>query len=490
MGLNVFFAKNLSDNLDAQEFIASILQSAREGHLCLKSATSPQLPPSVMGEENAPLVKDQDRYYLQKNWVLETYLLEQVARLRKQTNSSNELFLRELEKEEKLSNDQKEAVKQLYFHSFSILCGGPGTGKTHTAACFVRLLLSTSKNLKIILAAPTGKAALHLQTTLFAKTGIECEAKTLHRLLRLKPGETRLFSQKRIDADFVIVDESSMMDISILSHLLGAIGDQTRLLLMGDPHQLPPVEIGGVFAELAELYGVFLHKCMRTEDLLLQQSARAIMQGDEESFFSSVCVTEEFDETLVDRLYEKIKPTFSSAPIDPVEFMQKRGKFACLNALRQGPFGLEVLNRKILEKMEKECPDGFFWACPIMVNANMATINLYNGSCGVIIGQKNRKIHLSSGTAFFSETGNLSRLPPFELSFVLSIHKSQGSEFEEVLAIFPEGSESFGKEALYTAATRAKKHWEIIGKKEILQKILSKKSVSVSGFKDRCVNFF
>src|SRR5207237_1363956 len=161
---------------------------------------------------------------------------------------------------------------------------------------------SCSKPIKIILAAPTGKAALHLQSTILSKTGIECEAKTLHRLLRLKPGEMNLFSLSRIDADFVIVDESSMMDVSFLAHLFG----------------------------------------------------------------SSVQVTDGFDDTLIDQIYEKIKPTFSPTPIDPNEFMQKNGKFACLNALRQGPFGLEVLNRKILEKMDRVCPDGFFWAIPIM----------------------------------------------------------------------------------------------------------------------------
>lgn len=490
--LNKFFAKNLlglAGTPEKEEFISSIFQSAREGHLCYKASSAPSLPAIAIEEgktlsPNTPLVRDSDRYYLQKNWVYETYLLEQVERLRSiQVPSDEPLFSKQLALEDKLSSEQKEIAKHLFLHPFSVLCGGPGTGKTHTAACFVRLLLScSSNNFKILLSAPTGKAALHLQSSLFAKTGIQCEAKTLHRLLRLKPGETRLFSKKRIDADLIIVDESSMMDVAILAHLLESVGDQTRLILMGDPQQLPPVEIGGVFSDLAELYGVFLRKCMRTEDPLLQQAASAIIQGDEESFFSSVSVQDRFDDTLVDYLYEKIQPTMSPDKIDPANL---NTKLACLDALRQGPFGLEELNRKILEKMERNCPEGWWWAVPIMVNANLATLNLYNGSTGVLIGQKNKRMNLSLGTAYFPETGALINPPPFELSFVLSIHKSQGSEFDEVIALFPEGSDSFGKEALYTAATRAKKRWEVIGKKEILQKILSKNCVRMSGFKER-----
>lgn len=465
--LNKFFAKTLIG--EHEEFVSSIVQSAREGHLCLKAPCGPTI--------NSPLiVKDQSRYYLQKNWVYETHILEQVKRLRERKMPN--IFSQALALEENLSPEQKTVIEHLLSNPFSVLCGGPGTGKTHTAAYFVKLLGAS----KIILTAPTGKAALHLQSSLFAKTGIQCESKTLHRLLRLKPGETRLFSKKRIDADVIIVDESSMMDVSILAHLLEAVGDHTRLILMGDPEQLPPVEIGGIFSDLAELYGVFLRKCMRTEEPLLQQSASAIIRGDEEGFFSSVSVQDRFDDTLIDYLYEKIQPTMSLHKIEKFTT-----NIACLDALRQGPFGLEELNRKILEKMEKNCPDLWWWAVPIMVNANLPNLNLYNGSTGFLIGQKNKRMNLSLGTAFFPETGELINVPPFELSFVLSIHKSQGSEYDEVIAIFPEGSDSFGKEALYTAATRAKKRWEVIGKKEILQKILSKNSSRVSGFKERSI---
>ncbi len=455
--LNKFFARNSTNG----ELASSVLQSAREGNLCLKVPSNPEAPNGI--------IKDQDRYYLQKDWVYETHIVENVNRLRKIAPTLDERFLHDIDNDNLLSLEQKKVAKQLNENAFSILCGGPGTGKTHTAARFAKHFGAG----KIILSAPTGLAALHLQS----KIGLYCEAMTLHRLLRLKPGETNLFSKKRIDADLVIVDEASMMDVTLFAHLIGAIGDHTRLILMGDPNQLPPIDVGSVFADLAELYGIYLQKCMRTEDPLLQQTALAILSGDEEQFFTSVTWREKIE---IDYIYEWIHPIISPHKKEP-----PIAKVACLNALRQGPLGLDALNRQILEKMGQRCPDGWWWTVPIMVNTNLPAMNLFNGTTGFLIGQKNKRINLLTGTAIFPEIGELKQIPPYDLAFVMSIHKSQGSEYDQVLALFPEGAETFGKESLYTAATRAKKRFEVIGNKQVITQMLSKKCQRCSGLIER-----
>jgi exodeoxyribonuclease V alpha subunit len=240
------------------------------------------------------------------------------------------------------------------------------------------------------------------------------------------------------------------------------------------PHQVPPVDGGRIFHEWTKLFGKKLSLCRRTDNLQLQENGAAILRGDVDCFFASVDWEETFSQDWLDRLYEQINPLISEDPIDPDHCFTQFTQFRVLNALRQGSFGVDALNQEIFRRMEKKCPEGWWWAVPILSTANLPAINLSNGSFGVIIGRKKGRIDLSKGSAYFEEhRGEKSpRLPSYELSFLLSVHKSQGSEFNEVLAIFPDGSESFGKEILYTAATRAKLRWKGMGPKKVIAQLL------------------
>ncbi len=475
------------------DFVVAVLKSAKEGHLCLRGERPQDLPEGLLEEGNTlfpktPLVFEKDRTYLQRNWVYETYLLEQVARLNQRKGSLLEGSLDAvIEQEHQLNEDQKRVVRHLFMHPFAIVSGGPGTGKTHTASIFVRLLAHRSeKRLRIIFTAPTGKAALHLQTAASRHLPSEVThaALTLHRLLNIKPGETNLLTKRKVDADLVIVDEASMMDISLMAHLLGSIGEETRLVLLGDPNQLPPVEQTSLFPECNDLFGMKLTRSMRTEESLLHSAFDAILRGDESLFFDSVQMAD-FDEDLIDRLYAKLTPLMTKDPIDPAPLLLKERPLCLLNSLRQGPFGLEAVNRRILEKMDRDCKDGWWWMVPILVTANLPHLNLYNGTSGILIGQKKGQMRLDQGIAYFAGMEPFQDPPPYEVSFCLSIHKSQGSEFDEVVVLLPDGSESFGREALYTAATRAKKRWEIVGKKEIVTKLLASRARKETGFLER-----
>ncbi len=281
----------------------------------------------------------------------------------------------------------------------------------------------------------------------------------------------------------MIVDEASMLDVPLLAQLLESIGNGTRLVLMGDPDQLPPIEAGSIFAEMAELFGVRLQTPMRTDDTALHALAEKVNRG--EPIDRSYLLNCPFDRFLAEKLYERISPRLSSEELDPVQLLKELDQFRVLGALRQGPFGIDALNGQIVREMGLRVKAGQWWAIPIMITNNDPQQDLYNGSCGILIGKSRGGVRLQEGTAYFPQPIPYKKLPPFETAFCLSIHKSQGSEFEKVLALFPQGSENFGREAFYTAVTRAKKQVEIITEEAVMNAMLLKRSVKSSGFNER-----
>ena len=495
--LEEFISNRLSSNEESQNLIKEILLTYRKGQLFYES----EKDFGAQNEQKPSFIRQKDhRYYVQKYDLFETVLVNELNRLKNLQPSSiyqKSVFEQLIAKEALLTDEQKLVMHEFFNKAFGVLCGGPGTGKTFTASMFIKFLtnsidLEKKKRFKIILSAPTGKAALHLQSYLAARGNlpsfVEYEAMTLHRMLKVRAGFCQVFAKKRIDADLVIIDEASMIDISMMVQLLESIGSDTKIIIMGDPNQLPPVEMSGVFADLAKLFGCFLTKCMRTQEPTLVGSAKAILAGDLSALKNFVEISDRFDANLIDFLFSKSQFQIAADPINVKSFFANLSSFKILNAMRQGPYGLDSLNKQILQKIDQLCPKNHFWAVPILVTQNLAHLNLFNGTFGILTGQKKNKIDITTAEAYFLETNLVPHVnpPTFELSFILSIHKSQGSEFDEVLALFPEGSENFGKEALYTAATRARKKWSIIANPVVLEQMMQKKQTNISAL----VNYF
>ncbi|MCH9608465.1 MAG: RecBCD enzyme subunit RecD [Chlamydiales bacterium] len=401
-------------------FLGYLLNITRAGHLCAYIKED-QLFPS-WGELDVELIEQAktlpelpivvrrgNRWYLKRSFDAEELFHTHVKRL-----FGKKVEPIPFEKQEELNEEQQAAVSHALSHALTLVCGGPGTGKTFTAASLIQHFPGS-----VVVAAPTGKAAANLRAAL-----PNCNVKTVHALLR-----------EKIEAELVVIDEGSMIDAERMAKLFAAIPH--RLVLFGDPNQLPPVEAGSLFADLAEKGCIELTQCLRAELQEIIDLAEAVKCGKE-------------------------IPYQPLPPFDEVIEMVRKRESAVLTPLRKGLYGSDSLNQSAYRGEAR---------VPIMVMCNDRQIDLYNGDVGYLEGESahfgKRKVarHL---------------LPPFTYAYALSVHKSQGSEYDNVVLLLPQGSERFGREMLYTAVTRAKKHVTIFAAEGVVEKILSTQTKRLS----------
>jgi exodeoxyribonuclease V alpha subunit len=414
-----------------KELLMRLMAASRRGSLCIQGG-------EAVLKDSPLIVQNQGRIYIQRNWALETAIVEHLSRHLKRVPSPP-LDLEKISLSPQLSPSQVKAVHHALSSPFTIITGGPGTGKTFVA----RELIRSASPLRVKVAAPTGKAAERL----------DLQALTLHGLLGLRPGRTRLFDERKIAADLILIDEASMIDASLFAHLFRAIPEGARLVLIGDADQLPPVGGGSLFSEMATLFSTRLEGCHRTEDLKLYQLYEAARIGDARALLS---ILEPFPKELFDWIARELALSPALRVICP---------------LRKGPFGVDAINAELMKRHPKGKP------LPILITKNDAELKIYNGMTGVLNGSE---VRLDDGREF-----QIHQLPGYEMAFALSVHKSQGSEFEEVLCLLPPGSEEFGREALYTALTRAKKKIRLVGEREVIEKMLTTRFLPESGFQER-----
>lgn len=571
--------------------------------------------PSIIGtgEGNTPLVYDQtlQRLYLRRYWDYQQTVNQEITRMVLAVRSSlpddviatiKQLFSSDtkLQSETKSLSEidwQKIACALSLRSQFSIISGGPGTGKTTTLTKLLVVLiqLETASRretapIKILLAAPTGKAAARVGESIrHALARLEDDyssdfmrrfmpsmpnkAMTLHRLLGSRPN-TRAYkynSRNKLIADIVIVDEASMIDLEMMAALLDALPKQVRLILLGDRDQLSSVEPGSVLGDLCHGAGPYalgteayqwvkqyaidttlvspdikawvdnyenrsleneipIYSLYNQQTIVLQKSyrfkarsgigelasaintgnyseVRALLTTKISSYpdLQAVTIAEENTSDIHGRLEELKKIIVEKNPKGWVGYqsylqlinnksdylslddwaeqvLKSFNRFRVLTTLRKGFFGVEGLNQQIEHWLGSADKQDELWyqGRPVMVTRNDYGLNLMNGDIGVTLKTHEGKLRVAFPSNDPESNNKIQwvspmRLPEVETAYAMTVHKSQGSEFEHVLLIMPDKpSQVLNKQLVYTGVTRAKETFTLIeSQSEVLRQAVT-----------------
>ncbi|WP_313035651.1 exodeoxyribonuclease V subunit alpha [Acinetobacter sp.] len=554
---------------NTSDIIQQILESIQQGDSCI-SATRQQadtLHDLVVPAENiqdnrqdqvAPFVFDRQHLYLYRYWALENSLAQQVARLKQQTIPAVDLSAYP----DLLTDEyQVQALKMVAKQALNIITGGPGTGKTYTLARIIAVLNQAMPNIRIAMAAPTGKAAQRMKEALQNSLNdkklqdlVTDELKqlnpiTIHRLLGLGTGsQPRFHAKQPLPYDVIVVDEASMLDLSLANMLLSAVPDQARLILLGDADQLAAVDVGAVLADLQQVpdlaenrvhlvnsrrfeAGALIGKmaqfiqtqqAVQTSAALLEQfkqqvvapseihavALQAEMQDQIQLEYLLAQLSRQFDRTayydklmLGYRAYIDALKSYLTAD-EPELWVTQVVKifddYRILAAIRHGAFGLNQLNQQIeqrlLEALSLQMSKQGDWYVgrPVMMTYNDYQLGLSNGDIGICFkrnrdGQSQFEVYFPS----LEKWVPANRLPKsIETAFVLTIHKSQGSEFTHTAVVLDEAAKNLlSKELLYTAITRAKKVVSVLADPEAFVQALTIKTIRKSGVLDKVNSF-
>jgi len=585
--LDVSFAQlmcRLSDNESNELAMAAALAShaTANGHVCLdlnseagkkiylhEDAQSVKLPDykewvtvlsdaPVLGHpgEYRPLILDEvGRLYLYRYWKYEQDLAQSLYKKVGVVNQSvdetqlrdglNQLFSTTSEQ----PNWQKVAAAAAVLNQFSVISGGPGTGKTSTVIRILALLRQQPNglNLNIALAAPTGKAAARMQEAIHQakqqlpvdesiRDAIPEQATTLHRLLGASMDSIYFRHNKEnpLPIDVLILDEASMVDVALMAKLMWALPEKARLIMLGDKDQLSSVEAGAVLADicgkqqafsdgfrakLKSLIGDALPSqketvlSMADSILLLRQSyrftdtsgigllAKSVNQGDDQQVLSllndkalpDIALYADYDsiaEKAADSYQRYLECLKGEESIDDV--FTAFNSFRVLCAIRGGPYGVVTLNQKIESALAArsliDAGNDYYVGRPIMVTRNDHGLRLYNGDVGLLLPDPECDGLLR---ACFQCSDGVTRkiapvsLPEHETVYAMTVHKSQGSEFEQVLLVLPEEDNPLlSRELVYTGITRAKIRFELYAGNEILLAAVQRKLSRTTGLQD------
>ena len=446
-----------------------------------------------------------------------------------------------------LNPEQKEALRAAAENRFTVITGGPGTGKTTTVCAILRALLKvhadwTEKD--IALAAPTGRAAQRMSEAILDQcAGLKderivhvaekLEGTTIHRLLGGYAPNWKHNEKNKLEKKVVIVDETSMVDIYLMHALIAALQEDTRLILLGDADQLPSVDTGAVLGDLTK-FGMNenlvkrLSVCERARGEVsdVAQEINALPLNDEEAAqtmvkswrprqiqVESLPCTEQIPDGKsrfqwlspkadikkdgIQELYRKWMSVHSLAEIagnikksdkalggvksDASEALFKElNRRRILTLVREGWYGVKEANAFLLKEAKPAAGvrgDYLSMAgVPIMVTHNTPERNLFNGDVGVTVkGPHGMVVLFPRGAKTIACPVAL--LPEHELAYAMTVHKSQGSEFENVMVVLPDDQKHplLNRQIVYTGITRAKKRAVVVGTGDVLSTALARK---------------
>jgi exodeoxyribonuclease V alpha subunit len=445
-------------------------------------------------------------------------------------------------------NHQKLAAALALVRPLLFISGGPGTGKTHTVATIIALLLMHNPRLRIELAAPTGKAAVRLSESMRRfrdrpdidpeiRSLMPDQAKTLHRLLGIGLGQVapRHGPDNPLHLDLLVVDESSMIDLPLMYKTLAALPPNARLILLGDRDQLASVEAGSVFADLCgaqrqdgysaqivtqlALLGIRLPAAAASPRVIDQcrveltqswrfeaeggigQLARAVRAGQQQQTLALLTASTQALEWRHLSGQQALTWIKAQAEQGFTELMQAQtpsaalkalDNFRILCALRRGHPGVETINPLVEQHLRHlgwiQDSGDLYRGRPLMISRNDPALGLFNGDTGVLWpdeqGHMRAWFQLADGSL---KALMPNRLPALETAFALSIHKAQGSEFTRLLLLLPDRADSplLTRELLYTGISRAREQVSLLASPEVLQAALGRVVQRASGLEMR-----
>ena len=622
--LDTAFARFLAEQdpgADAGWLLLAALLSRRvaDGHLCLDLALWEPLaddqswpapwrdaigrvlrdghPPAwiAMGEGAAPLVLDGSRLYLRRYWNHERQVA-QAIRERLALPPSAPAHLREelarLFPGEASPDWPRIACALAARGAFTVITGGPGTGKTTTVVRLLGLwqtlrLREGERPLRIRLAAPTGKAAARLHASIqgqlarldvdeATRAAIPAQVDTLHRLLGARP-DTRRFRHDAahpLPLDVLVIDEASMVDLEMMSAVLAALPPNARLVLLGDKDQLSSVEAGAVLGDLCRRAetghydadtAAWLRdaagddvrawtsadaRALDQQVVMLRQShrfgadsgigrlAQAVNAGDMDgvralfasaprdiAWIARVAGSSDLAELVLHggaarstesgdmlpgyRGYLSVLRDERPSPDAGEEahahwarrVLEAFGRFQLLCALRRGAYGTEGLNRQIEEILQRarliEPLHHWYEGRPVLVTRNDYNLGLMNGDVGIALrvpgedGEPRLRVAFLTSSTDGEEAGSIrfvlpSRLGELETVYAMTVHKSQGSEFDHTALVLPDqASGILTRELLYTGITRARQRFTLVGTPAAVERALGQLTLRHSGLRDR-----